>query len=373
MSVIALAVLSAFITANPQDAPKKWVDPFTILPTPTSAGDLGKHLNSKGDGLWLDGDVLTFLHRSQAKAVQLTGGIQKPMTQIAGTDLWIIQLQMKGWESALISYGFVEDGKFPTQLLWRGRKAPSMPLEVHQLQGRVIKESVHSVSMGEDRTVYTYLPPTGPRRDIPAVFLADGGACEAFAKVLEPLIKSGKVRPCAIVGVANGTYKGSPGEPYDAMKDFRAKEYVPGFDDERFNQHLKFFTEEVLAHVSKRYGISTRRSNLAITGFSNGGAFSAAVAVKRPEFFGTALPMSLGIPPNDPKPSTPMPRMFFAAGRLESFGLRTGDFYQKMKGWGVTSSFDLYLAGHDFNMWKLAFSRLMPKTFPGRVPFDWND
>jgi hypothetical protein len=35
-----------------------------------------------------------------------------------------------------------------------------------------------------------------------------------------------------------------------------------------------------------------------------------------------------------------------------------------VKGWAVETSFDLYLAGHDFNMWKLAFSRLMPKAFP---------
>lgn len=373
MNTIALLLLASSVASPFQDTPRKWVDPFKILPVPATGGDFAKRLDKNGNALWLEDDVLSFLHRTTAKQVQLTGGIQKPMAQIPGTDLWIIQLEMKGWNSALISYGFVEDGKFPPQLLWRGSKAPAMPVEATLLQGRVIKEDLKSDLLGEARAIYVYLPPKAPKRDIPAVFLADGGACEAFAKVLEPLILAGKVRPCAIIGVANGAYKGAPGEPYDAQKDFRAKEYVPGFDAERFEVHLKFFTEEVLDHVSKKYGISRRRENLAVTGFSNGGAFSAAVAVKRPKVFGTALPMSLGVPPNDEKPSTPMPRLFFAAGSLESFGMRTGDFVEKMKKWGVPSTFDLYVAGHDFNMWKLAFSRLMPKTFPGRPAYDWNN
>ena len=61
-----------------------------------------------------------------------------------------------------------------------------------------------------------------------------------------------------------------------------------------------------------------------------------------------------------------MPRMFFAGGALEVFGLHTRQLYDKVKGWGVPCSFDLYLAGHDMAMWELAFSKLMPKAFPPR-------
>jgi enterochelin esterase-like enzyme len=119
------------------------------------------------------------------------------------------------------------------------------------------------------------------------------------------------------------------------------------------------------AYVAKEFGISTKREDRAVTGYSNGGAFSAAVAFRRPEFFGTAMPLSLGVPPLDGKPTAPMPRMFFAGGALESFGKHTQDVYEQVKAWGVESSMDLYIAGHDSAMWELAFSRLMPKAFPG--------
>lgn len=343
---------------------KRWVKPYKILPVPGTTGSLASRLGARDAALWLDRDVLSFLHRTSAKTVQLTGGIQEPMKQIPGSDLWIIQLEMKGWDRALITYGFVEDGKFQAQTLWQGPRAPRMPTEAKSLQGKIINKTIHSDALDEDRPVLVYLPPNAPSSNIPAVFLADGGSCETFARILEPLILAGRVRPCAIVGMESGGYRGDRDQPYDETKDFRSREYVPGYDPDRFDRHMKFFTDEVLAFVSKEYGISTQRADLAVTGFSNGGAFSAGAAFRRPEFFGTSMPLSLGVPPVDPRPLQPMPRMFFAAGDLESFVLRTGEVYKKVKGWGLDASFDRYLAGHDFNMWKLAFSRLMPKVFP---------
>jgi len=106
-----------------------------------------------------------------------------------------------------------------------------------------------------------------------------------------------------------------------------------------------------------------------VTGYSNGGAFSAAVAFQKPKFFGVAIPLSLGIPPAPERPSSPMPRMYFAAGSLESFSASTTQVYELVRSWGVESSLDIYVAGHDPAMWSLAFGNV-PSGFAGPAAFD---
>jgi enterochelin esterase-like enzyme len=359
--------LLAKVGENAKKNPPKprWKKPYQVLEAPTSAADAKTHLGSEADAVWLHGDVLNFAHKSSAAQVQLTGGVQEPMKKLPDTDIWIIQVKMPGWEKAFVTYSFIESGKFDKMKLWKGSQAPELPEKAKTLQGQVIKRKFHSDALGEDRPLFIYVPPNAPKQGLPAVFLADGGACKSYAAVLEPLILAHKVRPCAIVGIESGGYKGERNGPYDPSKDFRAKEYVPGEDSDRFDRHLKFFTDEVGAYVAKEFGISTKREDRAVTGFSNGGAFSAAVAFRKPEFFGTSMPLSLGVPPTDPKPATPLPRMFFAGGALESFGFHTQGVYEQVKGWGVESSMDLYIAGHDPAMWELAFSKLMSKAFPG--------
>lgn len=365
---------SAIVTKVEANAKKnpprpRWVAPYTLLDAPADAESLRAKLEGKDFAIVREGDVLTFIKKSAAKKVDLSGGIQEPMKQVGDSDIWVLPIKMSGWDKAIVSYAFIEDGKFPVgvqQSVWRGPSAPAAPARANPLQGKVVERTMKSRALNEDRKLFVYLPPNAPKSGLPAVFLADGSAAKSFGEVLEPLILSGKVRPCAIVGVENGGYRGDRETGYDPEKDFRALEYVPGQNPDRFAKHLKFFTDEVGAYVAKEFGISTKRADKAVTGFSNGGAFSAAVATRRPDFFGTSMPLSLGIPANDPKPSTPMPRMMFAAGSLESFSRSTKEVYELVKGWGVNPSYEEYVAGHDFAMWELAFTRMMPNVFPPR-------
>lgn len=359
--------LIAKATENAKKNPprKRFAPPYQILPLPTEPLDLASRLGTDGEGVWLDGDTLSFVIKSSAKSVRITGGIQQPMAKIPDSDLWLIQLKMNGWDKAIVSYGFFQDDKFPTAFKeWKGASAPELVDKKVELMGKVVERKFHSPSTGDDRTLVIYLPPNAPAKGLPAVFMADGQGCRDFARALEPLILAHKVRPCAIVGVPSGAYMGKQGEPYDGSKDLRALEYVPGMDADRFDRHMKFFTEEVGAYVAKEFGISTKRSDRAVTGFSNGGAFSAAVAFRKPSFFGVAMPLSLGIPPGEERPKGTLPRMYFAAGSLESFSVSTTQVYDLVRSWGIESSLDIYVAGHDSSMWALAFRNLMPKVFP---------
>ncbi len=350
---------------NAKKNPRIFRKPYTMLPAPTDATGVAERLGSGDEAVWREGDVLSFLKRDKGESVFLSGGIQEPMKRIAGTDLWIAQFRLPDWDRAIVTYGFL--GKNVTgqrfmPKVWRGPSAPDYE-KATELKGKIIERTIHSDALGEDRKIYVYLPPNAPKSGLPAFFAADGNPV-GFAKGLEPLILAGKVRPCAIVGIDNGGYKGTPGGAYDPNQDFRAKEYVPGVDDDRFARHLRFFVDEVGAYVAKEFGISRRREDLAVTGFSNGGAFAAAVAYKRPEAFGVSMPLSLGIPPTDPKPAAPFPRMMFAGGTLESFGNSTRLQYEKMKAEGADATLELYVAGHDSEMWALAFSRMAPRVFP---------
>ena len=348
--------------------------PFEVLPPPADPEPFKNRLNGKDTEIWIDGDVLTVLHRHAGEHVQLSGGLQQKMNRIEGTDLWILQLKMPGWEKAFFAYIFLGDefaqgsrlsAKIQT---WYGPQAPPRPVRAEELQGKVIERTIHSDSLNEDRLLSIYIPPNAPDHDLPAFFMADGQGCREYAKMLEPLILSGKVRPSAIVGVYSGEYRGDRAKGYDPKLDLRNLEYTPQDDVQRFNNHMELFTREVPAYVAREFHISTRREDRAVFGFSNGGAFSAAAAVRHPEVFSHAMPLSLGVPPEDPKPAGPLPTFHFAAGKLETFQFATTRTYEKMKEWGANATLDILTSGHDPQMWETAFAMFAPLVFPAR-PF----
>lgn len=364
------AVLAKMVETAKKNPPiPLWHEPYATLPVPSDAGPFEAKLGTSETQVWQEGDVLTFLTRSKGERVELAGGIQKSMNRIPGSDLWIAQFKFADWAHAIITYTFLRGDLPPgTRMnfnVWRGDSAPKIA-RAKPLKGRIEERTLKMEQLGEERKIAVYLPPNAPAHDLPAFFMADGQGCQEFATALEPLILSGKVRPCAIVGVFSGDYRGDRTKGYDRTLDIRGLEYVPGEDDDRFAKHLHFFVDEVGGYVAKEFGISRRREDLAVTGFSNGGAFSAAVAYRRPEAFGVSMPLSLGVPTTDEKPKSPFPRMMFVTGTLEGMYPTTKSMYERMKSEGADATFETYVAGHDPEMWDTAFSRLAPRVFPAR-------
>ncbi len=54
----------------------------------------------------------------------------------------------------------------------------------------------------------------------------------------------------------------------------------------------------------------------------------------------------------------------FAAGELEYFLRGTKRFYDETKQWHAAADITLYRAGHDPEMWNMAFARIAPTVFP---------
>jgi enterochelin esterase-like enzyme len=338
---------------------------YSVLPLPTDAAQRAAAL--VGDSsVSLEGDVLTIAHRDPGDAVQLIGPLQLPMTHIPGTQVWLTQLKMDGWERMFFSYQFIGSQHTPAvQAIdtFHGAKAPVPPLMAPQLQGRLIHTHVHSRLLGADRDISVYLPP-GAAGKLPVLYMTDGQSVESFARVLEPLILSHRTRPFALIGEHSGQDPGvSAG--HEPQPDMRTREYVPGVDKKTFDRHLRFFTEELLPWASVTYGVSARRTERALFGFSNGADFGLEMAVVHPELFGAVLPFSAGMLMLEPVPKKGLPHMYLAAGELESsFAVVTHQAQGLLREAGAEAVFTLYPSGHDILMWQLALVNYAPNVFP---------
>src|SRR5688572_9652021 len=155
------------------------------------------------------------------------------------------------------------------------------------------------------RQVTAYLPPKPPEA---IVFAGDGGW--HISKLSEALEHS-NAPPTMIVGV-----QGLPDE------DGRLKEYVAGFDPERFAAHERFFVDDVRAWVQSRFAIALPADRTAVWGASLGGELALAMGLRHPDIYGAVLCASPGAgfkPPAVMPPS--LPRFYFVAGTQEQFFL----------------------------------------------------
>lgn len=341
--------------------------PYELLPPPADAASFHAILDGRTQAVWLDGDVLHFACIRTEGPIQLAGGVQEQLARIGDSDLWLARVKWSNWNQALVACTFFGPDMKPVAPLdvWRGEQAPPMP-EYSEAPAQIETLEIDSPNLGEKRSVTIVLPP-GVDHDVPAIVMADGQSAANWGKILRALIDSGHMRPTAIIGIHSGEYRGDRTREFDPQLDMRAREYLEPFDAERFAAHLRWVTDEVLPLAAEKYGISTRREDLAVAGFSNGGSFAAAAALRRPDVFGAALAFSVGVMPEGEKPVGPLPRFYFASGELEpSFLKTTRKTLDLVRGWGAEAELQSYCAGHDSLMWDIALARFAPMAFPPR-------
>ena len=155
------------------------------------------------------------------------------------------------------------------------------------------------------RQVTVYIPPGEPEA---VVFAGDGGwHIERLSEALEGA-GSG---PTMVVGVHGMT-----------DDDGRLKEYVPGFEPERFDAHESFFVDEVGEWVRSRFGVALPPARTAVWGASLGGELALALGVRHPDRFGVVFSASpgAGYTPPEEMPSS-LRRVYLVAGTEEPFFL----------------------------------------------------
>jgi enterochelin esterase-like enzyme len=139
--------------------------------------------------------------------------------------------------------------------------------------------------LGEERKYAVYLPPdyeTSDRR-YPVLYLLHGAGDDQTGwiqfgevrRIADQAIQSGKATPMVIVMPdANQTHKGYANH---ISEDFR-------YED--------FFIEEFLPYVESKYRIKREKRYRAVAGLSMGGNGSFIYALRHPELFSSACPLS---------------------------------------------------------------------------------
>lgn len=343
--------------------------PYERLPLPVEADALIEKVRDRDTSVWVSGDVLSIVHRDPRDPLNIVGSFQLPLARIPGTDVFVLQLRMNGWDKAFFSYWFYSPaapGPAPgAAAYFRGANAPHLPAAAQTLRGRLVETSLHSVHLNETRAVTVYMPSGVRKGKLPALFMADGQSCGEYARVLEPLMDSGRVAPFAIIGVHSASVATQSGNSYDPSLDRRSQEYIPVMKPELAAKHMRFFIEEVLPWAIREYGISTDRADRAVFGSSSGAAFATSVAIQHADLFAHALPFSLGFLPVSSIHPTPVPQFYFAAGNLEpAFADSTKKMHELVRSWGANSRLALYTSGHDDLLWQVALASFVPSVFP---------
>jgi enterochelin esterase-like enzyme len=203
---------------------------------------------------------------------------------------------------------------------------------------------IGSQSLAEDRMVTVFLP-TGYRRraKYPILFCADGQAVHGFFHRLSHAIEREGVPPVILVGV-------------HSSERHRAKEYIHGADDQCFEAHERFFTDEVYRWAIAQFNPSIERRSCGVFGFSNGGAFVLSMGARHRDKYGVVIAFSIAGGPHRVEESEyarrPIAKYYISAGTKEKRFYRTGRAIAEMlKKHGVDCVSTERSAGHDFDFW----------------------
>jgi enterochelin esterase-like enzyme len=320
---------------------------------PREEAELRARLTEPPLAVWSEDDVLHVLWQGQADQVQLWGGVQPRLWPVAGTDdLWEASLRIRRLDEAVISLVVASrqaGGDWPTQIpdvrVWRGPQAPAESL-AGPLRGTVEEHSLDSKALRTERQLTVYQPPD-PGRPVPGCLLADGEAVRGFAPALESAIEAGAVPPVLLVGLHN-----APGA-LTARSGLRAQEYLPGRNRRRFDAHLRFVTDEVIAWADERFGPVA--GPWVAAGFSNGASWAIAAGQRRPDLIGAVAAFSAGVVPRRISGAARSARIphYLAAGTLEpGFRRSTRQWAERLVKAGLPCRHEEWVGGHDQKWWE---------------------
>jgi enterochelin esterase-like enzyme len=322
-----------------------------------------------------DPQHLTIFARAALEEANLCCSLQGPMERIGSSDYWAARYRLARLDEAILTQipplwfngrSFSLDGVLPR---WRGPDAPPSPAVKSELEGERFERALWSEHLQETRRLFVYLPPGhDPQQSYPALFMADGANVMLTAGLVEHMIDNGLIPPLVLVGSASGQDGVVEDRSDLGISDLRAADYLPGYEGggDRFENHLRFFSEELVAYAMREFGVTADPSRRAVTGFSNGGSFSVFAALRRPDAFGMSIPLSPSwrrLAEDDFAQST-RARFFMSAGLYEVPRWRAASGYaEALRARGYEVAFETPATGHDRIQEELMLARFLPLAF----------
>jgi enterochelin esterase-like enzyme len=347
MSLLALLAVTTTLQHKPL---------YETLPLPANPKTYAARLKGKGYAFAEEGEVLTIIRKQKAAHLRLTGTLNVMMQPSGVPDVWLARVKIKGLPRAVISVVYQPVDKDNKRLqasyaVFRGSKAAASVEPVKRLSG-VLKSSKLPLGSGE-RAVTVYTAP-GFKKGGPAIFMSNGHMLEPFAQVLEALVVKKAARPVAIVGFHHGG-GGVATQEYSAS------------DEAAYKRHMSWVVDTVVPYAQKNFGVSGRRGDLTIFGFSSGAEFAGAAALQHPDKFGHAWLFSVPMPNTNrfvsPRPGSGV--LFrLTAGTLEGPLSSTQAYAKSLEGIGKVEMRP-YVGGHDLAPWLVEFERLVRAVYGG--------
>lgn len=298
-----------------------------------------------------EGETLTVFAHLAGNHPHMGGSLWGDLENV-GDDIWIARYHLAELNRAILTVAAMDSGAHSTTawLTWRGPDAPAAPAVKFHLEGIVLDRTLWSDALHETRRLKIYLPPDWRRDgDYPTLFLADGGAVNFYAHVVEAMIDAHTLPPMVIVGALSGQ-EGIVEDRSALHLDLRSADYVPDFPGagERFQQHMRFFATELVAYAEREFAVTHDPARRAVNGQSNGGSLALWAGLLHPEVFSNAFVSSQAGDAVETIEPTPMrARFFFNAGLYESpflFNARHSTAALRTAGYKV--EFETLAAGH---------------------------
>nr|WP_294861383.1 alpha/beta hydrolase-fold protein [uncultured Fluviicola sp.] len=234
-------------------------------------------------------------------------------------------------------------------------------------QSRFFTDSIFSSNLNEYRKITVYLPNEYDKESTvyPVIYTTDGQIItDSYLKNMDSLIENKLVKPFVLIG-SHSNEQPIGGTEYRNL-DYKRMTYNPEFPlTIRFDQHMKFFTEELIRYAESSYRVSKKPQERSFYGVSNGADFGVSLAQDYPDFLKNFLLFSVFNGTEKPFEWTREDGLYFYLG----YGLKELDHVQKeavrMEKYfvenGISQTLITWLGGHERKEWELAFFKGLVK------------
>lgn len=336
------------------------------IPGALTAAEVRALLGDRGSA-WRVEDGTLHVVGAGARPLTLCCTFQAPLRPVAGApDLWALSVHAPRLDEAVLDI-LVRAGSGAREAeRWRGPKAPPAAPKAVPPAEWLHGVRLDSAAMGERRGLIVYAPPPDgkPR---PVIYMADGGSVPGFAAIAHALAIGGRVREPVLVGLLVGPSGDAPADPKRFNRQ-RHEEYLLNFDNgaARFTAHERFLLDEVLPYAERTWGAAADPSLRAVMGYSDGAAWSLAMAARNPGIFRNAIALSFGWSPGvlPTLKRAPIANLYLAAGLYEPDFLKPTREAAGVLSAGGRVRFEVRAAGHGMTVWEDEFAEALPWTFP---------
>lgn len=190
-----------------------------------------------------------------------------------------------------------------------------------QPMGKVIEQSIINSSIMNRNVKYTiYLPPDydASQRTYPVVYLLHG-----FTDDNTGWLQFGEVNRYADKAIADGIIP----PMIIVMPNGDSSWYINSFDGKE--KYEDFFVKEFMPSIEKTYRIKSEKRYRGVAGLSMGGYGALSLALKYPELFAAAAPLSAGVFTNDELTAMPDQNYKNVFAPLYGFDLKGKDRLNK--------------------------------------------